>query len=319
LSLPLISTFQAALLSSRFGLPSSRETAPVPSSNTVSTPNASQTIRSLDPSIVIPPIRFHLTLGAMALTLEETDEGVQVNSPIRTVDTALALLDSLKPRLDAILRAESDQGRETPLLVEFEALDILRPSKPKKKKSPNGKEGESPTAAPQEPPPVTAEQSSPPGNAGNHLESEVWADVLYLAPREIPALRQISDVVHQEFKNAGYITEKRPLKLHCTVLNTSKRRPYSARGHPFCYSDILRHEALNLLSASPSSVSLPQTQASASQKSFPKLFHPPPIPINLGLEAAVAVKGVELWVMGSRDKNGAYVSCGGVSFGSGDQ
>ncbi|KAG6834224.1 hypothetical protein H0H93_011059 [Arthromyces matolae] len=244
----------------------------------------------------------------MALTPEEPDEGVQVNSPIRTVDTALALLDSLKPRLDAILHAESDQGRETSLLVEFEALDILRPSKPKKKKSANGKEGENPTVAPQEieePPPVTAEQSSTPGNAGNHLDSEVWADVLYLAPREIPALRQISDVVHQEFKNAGYITEKRPLKLHCTVLNTSKRRPYSARGHPFCYSDILRHEALNLLSASPSSVSLPQTQASASQKSFPKLFHPPPVPINLGPEAVVAVKGVELWVMGSRDMNGA--------------
>ncbi|KAG6875247.1 hypothetical protein C0992_004567 [Termitomyces sp. T32_za158] len=185
-------------------------------------------IRGLDPSIVIPPIRLHLTLGVMSLQPD-------------AVPAALALLHALQPRLSANLH------------IALDALDILRPRR----------------TAP-----------------------DTWADVLYLAPRDSPALRHISTLVHTEFTRAGYITETRPLKLHCTVLNTSKRRPR----RPFCYSDILSAPALDLLA--PTRPLSPRA----------------PVPIALGPDAVVPVHTVELWLMGSRAPDGAYVSCGAVHF-----
>ena len=53
------------------------------------------------------------------------------------------------------------------------------------------------------------------------------------------------DFIHQEFKKAGYITENRPLKLHCTILNTSHRRP--RRREPFSYEDVLKSSARQLI------------------------------------------------------------------------
>ena len=71
------------------------------------------------------------------------------------------------------------------------------------------------------------------------------------------------DLVHQAFKDAGYLTDTRPLKvwyiyivtarissflmtkLHCTILNTSHRK--NRFRQPFSYSDILASDALRFL------------------------------------------------------------------------
>jgi len=111
-------------------------------------------------------------------------------------------------------------------------------------------------------------------------EEEIYAHVLYLGVNESDGdtarLKQVCDKVHQTFKTAGYITETRPLKLHCTILNTTHRRP--RRREAFSYSDI---------------VGLTAAQ-------------------NFG---TYDVGRVELWEMGSHGPNNEYVSCGGVNLG----
>ncbi|KAF5378313.1 hypothetical protein D9615_008800 [Tricholomella constricta] len=268
--------------------------------------SASPPIRGLDPSITIEPIRFHLTLGVMALSEEPTFPEMTVSPDTRTVSTALALLRSLKPRLDAILDTDGGEHADhAGLQVVLDALDIMRP--------------------------VPAAGAS----------DDVWADVLYLAPRETGVdgvkLRKIADCIERTFKEAGYVTETRPLKLHCTVLNTSKRRPARARGRHFCYSDILRALApattptlhppvpFAVPAPAPASTTIRTADTTTATKTLP----PPPAPVPLAralalaadptpaMETPVLVHELGLWAMGSRAPDGAYVSCGGVPLGGG--
>ncbi|GLB45250.1 hypothetical protein LshimejAT787_2100100 [Lyophyllum shimeji] len=242
--------------------------------------------------------------------------------PLRTVASALALLRSLKPQIDAILAGEEA------LQVVLEAMDIMRPvnpwvPKPKRKpKSAKGEEtgmgeenGEGGGAVDtdvgaeelQVPPDVSlslsavdvdlalpvspAEPSTsastnddtptPTPTPAPDLEqdpdpnpTEVWADVMYLAPRETGEdgvkLRKIADLVNTAFRREGYILENRPLRLHCTILNTSKRRPAWARGRPFCYSDVLRSDALRILGASPPPVPPPLPRGDPGRAVLPE-------------------------------------------------
>jgi len=69
-------------------------------------------VRGLDSSIVIDPRRLHITLGVMAL-------GGENNS----VQDALAMLDSLRPQLQAVL----DQSRA--VQVKLQTMDVLKTKK----------------------------------------------------------------------------------------------------------------------------------------------------------------------------------------------
>ncbi|KIL56086.1 hypothetical protein M378DRAFT_1039391 [Amanita muscaria Koide BX008] len=93
-------------------------------------------------------------------------------------------------------------------------------------------------------------------------------------------------------QSAGFVTETRPLKLHCTILNTSHRRP---RGNiPFSYSDILASDVCrNVLVPAPASGVVGTTARV----------------VNFGTHD---VGRVELWEMGSLGPNNEYVSCGGI-------
>ncbi|KAG6902063.1 hypothetical protein C0995_004909 [Termitomyces sp. Mi166 len=363
-----IATFQDQLLT-----PSASQNANT--TMTLTTPNSSANttkVRGLDPSIVIPPIRFHLTLGVMALSPEpdtlsrqgpsattpipsytpaQPDSAIASNSsnpqetrPMYTVSTALGLLRSLKPQIDAILSANATTSGSAPsptinvspsvttmptkLEVILDALDILRPAKPPKPSKPKSTPTQVQTTRSSiskslltEPQADSSTFTLPTVISTEQSENDVWADVLYLAPQETPALRQIADLVHGEFKRAGYITETRPLKLHCTVLNTSKRQPARARGQPFCYSDILCTDALKLIACPPSTAlsNVPcvtsERWTSTSPTPAIRPSKPTAVPIALGRDSIVQVHSVELWIMGSRAPDGAYVSCGGVQFG----
>ncbi|KAG6831533.1 hypothetical protein H0H87_004858 [Tephrocybe sp. NHM501043] len=217
-----ISAFQDALL------------APVPPISDGSNVPA----RGLDPSIVIAPIRFHLTLGVMALDAEpepeshpnpadtsppgpvvdvqkqETPEGSSSHSKHmarrRTVEMALELLRSLKPQIGSIISAKDDSrldyenaslpahkvAKSSPidtsyeLAVELDALDILRPVKAPKK-LPKSTPAQASTTSISD---STIQASSDQRDSLSQTipeKREIWADHLYLAPKETPALRQI--------------------------------------------------------------------------------------------------------------------------------
>ncbi|CAA7266131.1 unnamed protein product [Cyclocybe aegerita] len=76
-------------------------------------------------------------------------------------------------------------------------------------------------------------------------------------------LEAVCDLIHRTFKEAEYITDTRPLKLHCTILNASHRKPI--RRMPFCYSDILSSGACDLIRA-PDTLPAEQLSTSATIK-----------------------------------------------------
>lgn len=251
--------------------------------------NNMTTIHGLDRSIVIDPIRFHLTLGVMTLVQDSAPHGDTEERSARTVSSALALLRSLKPQVDAILIGGSDGSGsgDIGLDVLLDAVDIMPGAKRATGKDMEGR----------------AQSSS--------QRDELWANVMYLAPRETGdagvKLRRIADLVHSKFKQEGYITETRPLKLHCTILNSSKRRPAHKRG-PFSYSDILTANVLRPLLSAPSSSTT--STGMPSQTRFRNRSRANATRVSIDLPDTVRVRELALWVMGSRARDGAYVTVG---------
>ncbi|KAF8055142.1 hypothetical protein FPV67DRAFT_868325 [Lyophyllum atratum] len=252
-------------------------------------------IRGLDKSIMIDPMRFHLTLGVMALDEEagiedEKDstgkadpphpnapppgplhpsasptpvptsppaERQKPPQPARTVSTALALLRSLGPQIDAILTGGAPEtslpgpttaAPKLELRVTIDSLNIMRPVKLKPSKPPRTRK--LPHSSPNEgtdPQPAAGGtydgQGTPEATGGGEARpvaekdtegdvggpsvvagvegpdpNDVWAEVMYLAPRERgedrQKLRRIADLVNMTFRREGYVVEKRALKLH---------------------------------------------------------------------------------------------------------
>ena len=103
--------------------------------------DSSPAIPGLDESIVVSPRRLHLTLGVMSLTDTPEDPTNSAgqngdatrgksseSSPPRTVGSALALLNQLKPRVMEILNNEK-------LCVPLKHVDIMRPERGDLKKA----------------------------------------------------------------------------------------------------------------------------------------------------------------------------------------
>ncbi|TEB27248.1 hypothetical protein FA13DRAFT_1736636 [Coprinellus micaceus] len=206
-------------------------------------------IAGLNGSIVIDPRRLHLTLGVMALEEEEgpaptsashtarspgqrgphpadsvfTDPSTRTTptdpshhppiEPKRTITSALVLLRSLRPQISTILAGAR-------VKFPLEKMDVFPP-------------GATSNAnvlflGPNEP--TAARRRN--GNGRNNGERSEW-DVLW----------SVADFVHQAFKSAGYITDTRPLKLHCTILNASHRKPRVPR-YGFSFADVLKAEGV---------------------------------------------------------------------------
>jgi len=308
---------------------------------------------------MIAPIRFHLTLGVMALksdqmTYKQPDDAPYTQStslPDKTVYGALELLGSLKPQLQAALRTVDpsllDSASRLPLQVHLGHLEIMRLAKPpnsnsvvkaenRKRASYKAKYVEESVAtgtsstrlitstvvreigALQAPPDVNLT----PVTENIVGDKEMWADVLYLAPKEDGIqgvkLRLISDLIHSAFKKKGYLTDTRPLKLHCTILNTSHRKPSRDRRKPFCYSDIFAcKSAMDTLFASESSLSEVQNHLFQNPKQtaveIGQIAHPLSSEDGHSRWMDVTVNEIGLWKMGSHAPDGSYVSCGSIS------
>ncbi|KAK0226947.1 kinase A anchor protein, partial [Armillaria nabsnona] len=68
-------------------------------------------------------------------------------------------------------------------------------------------------------------------------ESHRRAHVLWVGPSQPePLFSQINQI----FRDEGFITDTRPLKLHMTLMNSTYRRPRTKRPQPFEYDAILR-------------------------------------------------------------------------------
>ncbi|KAF6759265.1 hypothetical protein DFP72DRAFT_151151 [Ephemerocybe angulata] len=284
-------------------------------------------IQGLDKSIVIDPRRIHITLGVMALEkdIKETTppqqpasnggepleqagtpaEADEENAPKLTISSALALLESLKPQISTILTS-SGTTESKKVYVPLDVLDVF--------------------------PPGSTEKANVLWVGPDHKKQKVSRN------EEWKVLWRICDLIHTTFKSQNYITDARPLKLHCTILNTSHRKP--RRGGGFSFKEVgettealesfgvngIEISGLNLdnevkegsasqpgstiLSSAPTVAHVDDIVASPRPANTPRRWpKSSPIPVNLG---SWEVGTAELWVMGSRGANNEYVSVGGI-------
>ncbi|QRV93643.1 hypothetical protein RhiJN_21661 [Ceratobasidium sp. AG-Ba] len=213
-------------------------------------------ITGLDSSIVISPVRLHLTLGVMALDdgpeatsarISNDSKGHHDSEGRKTVQDALSLLQEIKPDVQRFLNNE-------PLRLTLDELAVMR-------RSPEGE-----------------------------------ADVMYLGPSNtLPKSEEHSNsvrllqMIHERFRDAHFIKDRRPLKLHCTVVNTSHRRSGNRRGPrgiPFSISEIEQ-----AIAHAPGIVG--------------DLLSSPP---------TLTVRELKICRMGSHDAEGRYVRVGGIEW-----
>lgn len=126
------------------------------------------------------------------------------------------------------------------------------------------------------------------GNADN-------AHVLWLGPshdaKDAQRLKSVSEFVNKAFRDAGFIQDRRPLKLHCTIINTSYRRPYR---QPFSYNVILTSSFIRQFVRTPHDFR-------------------DPVKVELG---TWSVDEIQICKLGSYGPEGEYVSCGCCSLAS---
>ncbi|PBL01838.1 hypothetical protein ARMGADRAFT_230757 [Armillaria gallica] len=118
-------------------------------------------------------------------------------------------------------------------------------------------------------------------------ESRRRAHVLWVGPSQPePLFSQINQI----FRDEGFITDARPLKLHMALMNSTYRRPRTKRPQPFEYDAILRQAGV--------------LECFGVQESeYVEL----PMAVSMGSYEAPRI---HLCKMGSWGKDGAYVSCG---------
>ncbi|KZS95178.1 hypothetical protein SISNIDRAFT_494566 [Sistotremastrum niveocremeum HHB9708] len=184
-----------------------------------------------------------------------SDDNPANEADTHTITSALNLLHSLSSKIGEILDGEK-------LLVPLDRMNIMKPDR------------------------------------GDPEQ----AHVMWIGPSDTsvyyPKLKQVcacSELIDRTFRAQGFVTEKRPLKLHCTLLNTTYRRP-RPRGNrriPFSYSSILASTALKSILEEPSTI----------------IDAKRPTSVNLG---TWEVQEVQLCEMGSTDADGAYRSVGGI-------
>ncbi|KAL4244527.1 Activating signal cointegrator 1 complex subunit 1 [Abortiporus biennis] len=174
-------------------------------------------ISGLDQSIVIPPRRMHLTLGVMSLDLDvpsnqtpgaPTEPGSSSN--LQPNSTLPPTLESSKTLLSDLRPKILEILSGNPLTVPLNRIDIMRPDRGDPEK----------------------------------------AHVMWAGPsnegEDFKKLKDVTNFIHKEFIKTGLvIDDHRPLKLHCTLLNTVYRKPKPKGGFrvPFSYPAVIESQA----------------------------------------------------------------------------
>ncbi|TFL01190.1 hypothetical protein BDV98DRAFT_478149, partial [Pterulicium gracile] len=186
----------------------------------------------------------------------------QRNKAKLTIPTVVSHLESIRGKIIELLNGE-------PLMVPLERMDIMHP------------------------------------RTGS-LED---AGVLWLGPdlrkgeeerkRETKVLERVTDFIHRSFKDAGYLVDTRPLKLHATFINTVYRKGKGKR-RPFSYTQVL--DALGLKDeVLPTRIPPPAPPGKISDVAS--------VPMDLGMWRA---EEVQICRLGSWGPENEYVSVGGV-------
>lgn len=163
-------------------------------------------ISGLDKSVLIPPRRLHFTLGVMPLASTSSAVGMEgTTDPTiqsRTLDDAVRFLESLKPRLDDLLRV-SAANQAQKICAALDSMDILKPEK--------GGAAHVLWVGPKD------------GNSKNIVDEETkrLRRVCGKLDTRSGEVRTVfaqppsrSDFIHSSFKEAGFIIEEnRPLKV----------------------------------------------------------------------------------------------------------
>ena len=238
----------------------------------------------LDRTIVIPSRRLHLTLGVMSLDDSEPSDSRAINSR-KTLSEALSLLSSLRPQISELLCG-------TRLKVPLQMMNIMPP------------DGRDPDRAH-----VLW--------LGPSLENEDAQRLLQVGGEcqccgnFICFADDLLELVNKTFAEAGFISDRRPLKvclvflffschdknafhqLHCTVLNTTHRRPRTRGRQPFSYRSLLGS---------------PAAQAFLLQSGSEPDWRQP-VKVDFG---TWHVDEIQICKMGSYGREGEYESCGGL-------
>ncbi|KZP33099.1 hypothetical protein FIBSPDRAFT_847711 [Athelia psychrophila] len=233
-------------------------------------------IEGLHESIVINSRRLHLTLGVMAFsdnaTLNPSTSpsgsavpARQTTSHPKSLAAAQALLASLRPHIRALLNSDSDSSspanpvrdgaarreigdgsaRSRKLKLKLNRMDIMKPERaPHRLRSDadeqeQGAEGEG----------VYGRVLwVGPDTSNINVEGGVDGDA------DTRRLHGVCTFINRQFMDAGLVMdERRPLKLHCTIANTTYRKPRPkshAHNLPFSYSAILASPAFKTISTS---------------------------------------------------------------------
>ncbi|KAF8594778.1 hypothetical protein BDV93DRAFT_529087 [Ceratobasidium sp. AG-I] len=228
---------------------------------------ASPPVTGLDPSIVISPPRLHLTLGVMALTESNTK-----GSSTRPRDPSAAQ--------GSTDEAPSQEAQTVPRRTITDAIEFLQQLEPEIRQ-----------ILQNQPLQLVLDEL-----AVMRRSNTGEADVMYLGPSDMTMKTEehaqtfkALQIVHNRFREAGFVTETRPLKLHCTILNTSHRRSGGRSGPwgvPFSMAEI---DAV-----------IAQSPGIAGQL----LSSPHPL----------IVRKLNICRMGSYDSQGRYVSVGSVEW-----
>ncbi|KZV67917.1 hypothetical protein PENSPDRAFT_653651 [Peniophora sp. CONT] len=186
---------------------------------------AEPTITGLDPSIVISPRRLHLTLGVMSLNQPSApSQSSQEQQTAQPERTLARATELLRTLRPKVL--EMLDGK--PLNIGLERMDIMPPER---------------------------------GDAER-------AHVLWVGPdlgsEDGKRLKAVCKMIQKTFMDAGLVVdERRELKIHCTVINTTYRKP---RGHgrvPFSYKGIRSSKALSSIVATQTTQDAPDAQVEA--------------------------------------------------------
>jgi len=208
----------------------------------------------LDQSIVIPPRRLHLTLGVMSLE-DSDDSNIAFDGQASDSRKTISAALSL---LTSLRPRISELLCGSPLKVPLHMMNIMPP------------DGGDPAKA----------------------------HVLWFGPphenEDAKLLQKVGEMVNKTFVDAGFITELRPLKLHCTILNTTYRKP-RARGprQPFSYRSLLASAAAQAVLLEPDAE--PGWQQ--------------PVNVDFG---TWHVDEIQICKMGSYGPEGEYETCGGL-------
>ncbi|KAF9078844.1 AKAP7 2'5' RNA ligase-like domain-containing protein [Rhodocollybia butyracea] len=215
-------------------------------------------VEGIDPTILINPRRLHFTLGVMSLSSQDPDGDSAGSSSTtsRTVEDALELLRSLQPQLTSLCTT----GKSGNLQISLERIGAFEWNKG-----------------------ARVLWAGPRGNEG-------WSESEEEREERLKLIR-VAEMVHRTFIGAGF-SEKRPLKLRCSIIATSRRKPTSKIYQLFSFTDVL--------------ASL-QTTAEGSVKASNRIA-----PVSFG---TYNIPEIQLCAIGSHGPEDEYVSLGSISSG----